>query len=285
MARIRSIKPEFWTNEKVLNVKAITRLLFIGMWNFADDYGRLPFAPSTLKAQIFPGDDLSAGDVKDMLAELSSVGLILVYSVNDREYLEITGWNHQKIDRRGESKYPAPFVEDSSSKPRALAPDLILSEGKGIVSDARDETQKRIGDFRQAIVKAYEAANSPTLPDTSRAALWISLGYQEDICLAVISGIVPKKPNVSLNYFDNPIKEAHASKAPPRKSVEIVEPTAADWDAICISYKRFGHWSRQGGSSPDSGNCRCPPEILAKHGIVVASPADVVAVPSLARMQ
>ena len=134
-------------------------------------------------------------------------------------------------------------------------------------------------------MNAYAAANSPTLPDTSRAALWISLGYQEDICLAVISGIVPKKPNVSLNYFDNPIKEAHASKAPPRKSVEIVEPTAADWDAICISYKRFGHWSRQGGSSPDSGNCRCPPEILAKHGIVVASPADVVAVPSLARMQ
>jgi len=151
--------------------------------------------------------------------------------------------------------------------------------------DARDEIQKRIGDFRQAIVNAYAAANSPTLPDTSRAALWISLGYQEDICLAVIAGIVPKKPNVSLNYFDNPIKEAHASKAPPRKSVEIVEPTAADWDAICVSYKRFGHWSRQGGSSPDSGNCRCPPEILAKHGIVVASPADVVAVPSLARMQ
>jgi hypothetical protein len=45
-----------------------------------------------------------------------------------------------------------------------------------------------------------------------------------------------------------------------------------DWDAICISYKKFGIWSKHApGNSPDSPSCQCPPEILAKHGIQARS--------------
>ena len=39
MARIRSIKPEFWTAEQVMECSPMARLLFIGMWNFCDDGG------------------------------------------------------------------------------------------------------------------------------------------------------------------------------------------------------------------------------------------------------
>jgi Mn-dependent DtxR family transcriptional regulator len=151
-----------------------------------------------------------------------------------------------------------------------VTPPEAETEQKQSRTDARSDLQKRVGDFRQAIVKAFEAANSPTMIETSRAELWLTQGYQEDICLAVISEIVRKRPSITtLNYFDNAIKEAHASKAPPRQTFEIANPTAVDWEAICASYKKFGHWSKQGGNSPDSGSCRCPPEILAKHGIVV----------------
>lgn len=127
MARIRSIKPEFWTNEKIIECSPITRLLFIGMWNFADDTGRLQFSPKTLKAQIFPADDIGNEDVARMIVELSTNGLLSVYYVDEKGYLEITGWSHQKIDRPQPSKYPAP----SSSNRRTLATDLILREGKG----------------------------------------------------------------------------------------------------------------------------------------------------------
>jgi hypothetical protein len=152
-------------------------------------------------------------------------------------------------------------------------------------TDPRDALQKRVGDFRQAIVKAFEAANSPTAIETSRAELWLTQGYQEDICLAVISEIVRKKPSVTtLAYFENAIRDAHASKAPPRQTFEIANPTAIDWEAICASYKKFGHWSKQGGNSPDSGSCRCPPEILAKHGIAVPLPDNPAFVPNLKAM-
>ncbi len=42
MARIRSIKTEFWTAEQVMECSPIARLLFIGMWNFCDDGGNHP---------------------------------------------------------------------------------------------------------------------------------------------------------------------------------------------------------------------------------------------------
>lgn len=59
-----------------------------------------------------------------------------------------------------------------------------------------------------------------------------------------------------------------------------------DWDAICISYKKFGIWSNQApGNDPSSGSCKCPPDILAKHGIVVPSSSEPPEIPKLARMQ
>ena len=39
MARIRTIKPEFWIDDVIVELPFETRLLFIGIWNFADDAG------------------------------------------------------------------------------------------------------------------------------------------------------------------------------------------------------------------------------------------------------
>ena len=42
MARIRTVKPEFWTSEQVAECTPIARLAFIGIWNFCDDNGIHP---------------------------------------------------------------------------------------------------------------------------------------------------------------------------------------------------------------------------------------------------
>jgi hypothetical protein len=123
MARIRSIKPDFWTSDQVLECSPIARLLFIGIWNFADDAGRLPFSPKSIKAQVFPADDFTIDNVRGMLNELSANGLILIYSVDDKEYLEVTGWHHQRIDKPQPIRYPAPFADDSTNALRPFPPD------------------------------------------------------------------------------------------------------------------------------------------------------------------
>ena len=106
MSRIRSIKPEFWTSAQVMECSPIARLFFIGLWNFCDDHGRHPASEKQLKALIFPGDDMTAASIRGLLDELSSNELITLYVIGGKEYLQVTGWKHQKIDRPQPSKYP-----------------------------------------------------------------------------------------------------------------------------------------------------------------------------------
>jgi len=58
MARIRTIKPEFWDDEKLSLVSRDARLTFIGMWTFSDDYGVVKGASVWLKSKIFPYDNI-----------------------------------------------------------------------------------------------------------------------------------------------------------------------------------------------------------------------------------
>lgn len=131
MARYRTVKPEFWTSEQVMECSPIARLMFIGMWNYADDAGRLPLSAKSIKAQIFPSDDITVEIIRGMIDELSSNGLVDVYDVDEKEYLQITGWHHQKIDRPQPGKYPAPLHGNSSNVQRTVAPEEKGKEEKG----------------------------------------------------------------------------------------------------------------------------------------------------------
>ena len=108
MSRIRSIKPEFWTSAQVMECSPITRLFFIGLWNFCDDYGRHPVSEKQLKALIFPGDDVPVSNIRGMINELAANDLVEIYVVDGKQYLSVSGWKHQKIDRPQPSKSPAP---------------------------------------------------------------------------------------------------------------------------------------------------------------------------------
>lgn len=52
-----------------------------------------------------------------------------------------------------------------------------------------------------------------------------------------------------------------------RKTMEAVEN---NWDSIIETYKKVGQWSRHAGPDPESPACRCPRELLEKHGIKLA---------------
>ena len=128
MARIRSIKPEFWSSEQVMECSTNARLLFIGLWNFCDDAGRMPLKARQIKAQILPGDDITSENVLGMVEELSANGLITIYTVDNKKYLEITGWHHQRIDKPQKPKYPPNPVNaeaHSANVPRTFPPDRI----------------------------------------------------------------------------------------------------------------------------------------------------------------
>lgn len=107
MARIRSVKPELWNDPDFVACSPLARLLFVGTWNYADDYGVLKDDPDRLRLQILPGD---AVDAHALVAELVA-GRFLERKVaaDGTPVLVIrTFLTHQKIDKRAAGRYGAP---------------------------------------------------------------------------------------------------------------------------------------------------------------------------------
>jgi len=75
VARIRTIKPEFWSDEKMSPQSDEVRLLFLGLISMADDFGRLVDSGKQIEAFVWPYEDRS-GVVRDGLVNLSRMGRI-----------------------------------------------------------------------------------------------------------------------------------------------------------------------------------------------------------------
>lgn len=100
MARIRTIKPEFFTSEQVAECSPNARLMFVGLWCFADDSGVHPASAARIKMEVFPADQFTKIEIDGFVSELVSAGLLQTYQVEGQAFLRVTGWSkHQKIDQ------------------------------------------------------------------------------------------------------------------------------------------------------------------------------------------
>lgn len=94
--RARGIKPGFFTNDKLVGLDPLIRLLFIGAWQAADRRGLLEDRPMKLKIQILPADDC---DVDDGLYQLQEAGFVLRYhdrKAPEKRYIKIISFpKHQ----------------------------------------------------------------------------------------------------------------------------------------------------------------------------------------------
>lgn len=119
MARIRSLKPEFWTDEELAaGACRDARMLYMGMWNLADEHGRLRGDPRFIKGQVFAYDDDLTPDVVDkLLDELDALGKVVRYRVSGARYAFLPKLaEHQRLEAdKVPSRLPAP--EDADHEP------------------------------------------------------------------------------------------------------------------------------------------------------------------------
>ncbi|MBH1918599.1 hypothetical protein I5U16_00315 [Serratia surfactantfaciens] len=105
MARIRTIKPEFWTDEDMAEVSEAACLLAIGLLNYADDEGYFNANPKLIKAAVFPIREPSVS-IPVMLRELSNHGyLSMFYTSDNRQFGLIKNFaKHQVVNKPRPSK-------------------------------------------------------------------------------------------------------------------------------------------------------------------------------------
>jgi hypothetical protein len=98
MARIRTIKPEFWHDEKMAPCDPLTRLVFLGLISAADDFGRVLDNDRVLDAFMFPE---TSDSVREPLANLSRMGRVQRgRTASGQRIIQIVNWErHQKVDK------------------------------------------------------------------------------------------------------------------------------------------------------------------------------------------
>ena len=115
MARIRTIKPEFFRHERLFEAERESglplRLAFAGLWTTCDREGRFAWRPRQLKLDCLPYDEL---DFSRVLDALTTRGFLVRYRVTDEngahDFGFIPSWRkHQVINpRERDSELPDP---------------------------------------------------------------------------------------------------------------------------------------------------------------------------------
>ncbi|MES2367674.1 MAG: hypothetical protein V4563_17490 [Pseudomonadota bacterium] len=149
MARIRTVKPEFWQHEELANLPAETRLLAIGLLNHSDDEGYFRANHKLIKAAVFPFSDDSVS-VQCMLISLQKIDYIrLAIGTDGKPYGFVTNFTkHQRVNRPQASqiKVLCAFTEYSLINHGAII-DASVAERKG---KERNREQGREHDIPQA---------------------------------------------------------------------------------------------------------------------------------------
>lgn len=123
MARIRSIKPEFWADEFLAErCTRDARMLYLALWNLADEHGRCRGGGRYLKGQVFAyDDDITPADAENLVSELVAAGRVQRYGAGSETYLYLPKLSqHQRLEpAKVASRLPEPPTADVSEDLRS----------------------------------------------------------------------------------------------------------------------------------------------------------------------
>lgn len=140
MARQRFIWPDLWTDPTIGRLEPLERLLFIGLFSNADDDGRILGDPAILRSTIFPYDDLTNTQVREIRDSLvQKTPSITLYKVAECEYIALRKWgDYQRPKYPKPSKLPAPPGRKPSSQAGSGSPKDGGNMGENSSSDGEE---------------------------------------------------------------------------------------------------------------------------------------------------
>lgn len=221
------------------------RLLFIGTWSFADDYGNLERSSKQLKARIFPADSL---DCEPLVTELIANGLLVEYSADEKKYLHIRGFRkHQVINRPGKPQCPAysdSVSDHGATHEHSVSIHGVLTagrEGKGKEGSSSSSARER------SKVLAKHRVIAADLIDRGKATLsqW-ERKFLEDLI---------GKPDIS------PKMQATLDAIAAKVGLNL-DALMATWRHRLDTARKLAQWDVKWGPMPGQLGCFAPDELL-----------------------
>jgi len=138
MARKRYIKPGFFDDEDMAECSPLARLLFIGLWCYADKNGILEDRQKYLSVKIFPyGNDIEITILFNELLDHPKQ-FLFSYEVEGKNYFKIKNFaKHQNPHPKEKPEFPEPAIKKNyqqlkknASKPLTLTKTLTRTRTK-----------------------------------------------------------------------------------------------------------------------------------------------------------
>lgn len=151
MARIRTVKPEFFQDEALASCTPHARLLAIALLQICDAKGIFRYVPMQIHAHAFPWE--ASVNSPALLRELEGVGYVKFYAVDGKQFGIVPGFlKHQRLtgkEAQSGGLYPLPSPENQGfalGEAAANDPDASLGstqmprKGKGKGKEEREES-------------------------------------------------------------------------------------------------------------------------------------------------
>jgi hypothetical protein len=133
MARIRTVKPEFWKHEELSALPESVHMLAAALLNYADDEGYFNANDKLVKAECSPLREPSVS-THDALKQLSKINYLRLGNGPDgKRYGHVINFDqHQRVNRKTDSKIKKiEIVWESSVSPHPQLTEGSPPEGKG----------------------------------------------------------------------------------------------------------------------------------------------------------
>lgn len=167
MARIRSVKPEFFKDQDLAEELPgrdgrDARQLYIGLWGLADEHGRLRGDARYIKGEIFPyDDDITPVDVERFIDMIVTSGRAVRYRVRSSVYLFLPKLDeHQRLEPdKVPSRLPGP--DEGTELPAPTSPsgsgaDKSARDPDSSAHDAKDHALKQVAGSRLHVAGSRE---------------------------------------------------------------------------------------------------------------------------------
>ena len=105
---VRYIYDSIRTSDNFNALSWFEQSLFLRLVVSCDDFGLYDARPAILKGTLFPLCDVTNNDIQKALNKLSAAGLVELYEVGGRSYLQLITWGKYQKTRAQNPKFPLP---------------------------------------------------------------------------------------------------------------------------------------------------------------------------------
>lgn len=168
--KIRSVRPEFFTDPMMASLDPMVRLLYVGLWCYVDDEGRGEWLPKQIEGAIFPFEDV---DIHALLEQLVRSARIVRYTDGDREFFHIPTFSeYQKPNRKYDSRLPDP---SKCSQPTSRSASAVREQRvRSVYAHAGEGEGEGVGrgNTHREGESEGEGVSEPKLPAQRALDLW-----------------------------------------------------------------------------------------------------------------